>query len=219
MKLPSFLLLIILTGCVKDPFLTESKGSFKDSRDKHEYRWVRVGDQIWMADNLAYLPAVAPSSEGSETSPFYYVYNYEGISVPEAKSKENYTSYGSLYNREAALIACPTGWHLPTDAEWETLTTFLSPHPGKKMKADTGWPPNGNGDNISGLNIVPGGTRQSDPARFYRIGENAIYWSSTKDYYDGGIYDFVWSYDSGDEGGRGYSGGAEGYSVRCIKDN
>lgn len=63
--------------------------------------------------------------------------------------------------------------------------------------------------------MLPGGTRQSDPARFYRVGDNALFWTSTEDSYDGGMFDFLWSYDTGDEGGRSYSGSAEGYSVRC----
>ncbi|MDD4178128.1 MAG: FISUMP domain-containing protein, partial [Bacteroidales bacterium] len=78
-----------------------------------------------MKENLAYLPNVSQPDDGSQTSPFYYVYGYEGFSVPEAKTTPNYQTYGVLYNWPAALTACPQGWHLPSDNEWTILTDYL----------------------------------------------------------------------------------------------
>ena len=71
-----------------------------------------------MAENLAWLPGVSPSSDGSETLSYYYVRGYEGTVVSEAKAVANYSTYGVLYNWPAAMAACPDGWHLPSDGDW-----------------------------------------------------------------------------------------------------
>ncbi|MFA5817624.1 MAG: FISUMP domain-containing protein [Bacteroidales bacterium] len=203
---------IALVGCGKDPILNSKDGTFQDSRDKHVYKWVRIGEQVWMAENLAYLPAVSPSSVDSYTS--YYVYNYEGSSISEAKSKGNYTAYGVLYNWEAAKTACPSGWHLPSDAEWNILEDYLGAVPGKKMKSTTEWAENGNGDNSSGFNALPGGHRAS--GGFYYLGGNAVFWSSSE-----GELSLVCSryLDYDDDGvGRNYYNRWDGFSVRCLQN-
>lgn len=107
--------------------------------DGKNYDVVIIGDQMWMEDNLAYLPAVSSSSEGSDSIPFYYVNGYEGNVVSEAKATENYEKYGALYNWTAAMAwdsgstsniegeqgVCPDGWHIPSNSDWTRLTDFL----------------------------------------------------------------------------------------------
>ena len=109
--------------------------SFTDARDNNVYTAVQIGTQCWMAENLAYLPAVYPSDSGSETSPYYYVYDYQGTDVAAAKATINYQTYGVLYNWPASMAGyassdsipsgvqgiCPSGWHLPSDEEWKIL--------------------------------------------------------------------------------------------------
>ena len=58
------------------------------SHDGYDYSTVLIGDQCWFAENCRYLPVVSPSSEGSETDPYYYVYGYEGTDVTAAKSTD-----------------------------------------------------------------------------------------------------------------------------------
>ena len=119
--------------------------SFMDARDSNIYPTVQIGTQCWMKKNLAYLPSVVGPGTGSETTPYYYVYNYNGTDVATAKSQTNYTTYGVLYNWSAALTACPSGWHLPTDAELNTLETYVvsyinSPNPQYPCStSETGW--------------------------------------------------------------------------------
>ena len=91
-------------------------GHFTDSRDGYTYKTVKIGNQIWMAENLRYLPQLGNG---------FYVYNYHGNSISEAKQTQNYQNYGVLYNMEAAQIACPNGWHMPSDDEWKELERYL----------------------------------------------------------------------------------------------
>lgn len=114
-------------------------GTFTDPRDGNTYKQVQIGTQIWMAENLKYLPSVNNSSYYSNTSPYYYVYDYEGYNVNEAKSTFNYNTFGVLYNWPAAMNGhtsshaipsgvqgvCPSGWHLPSKGEWENLIRYL----------------------------------------------------------------------------------------------
>src|SRR5690554_6870297 len=117
-----------------------TSGTFTDTRDGNVYNWVKIGNQIWMAENLAYLPEVVHSNaefqtQSSNGQPGYGVYGYDGNDVATAKSQSNYTTYGVLYNWYAAMNGaessmanpsgvqgvCPDGWHLPSDDEWHEL--------------------------------------------------------------------------------------------------
>lgn len=114
-------------------------GSFIDARDGTNYKIIKIGSQWWMAENLAYLPIVAPPIDGSDSKPYYYVYGYNGNNVANAKASDNYKIYGVLYNWTAAMNGasdsnaipsgvkgvCPDGWHLPSSNEWRVLQDYL----------------------------------------------------------------------------------------------
>jgi len=112
-------------------------GTFTDERDGNIYNTVHIGDQCWLGKNLKYLPSVSPIAERSlrhfgrkipntsRTQPYYYVYGYHGKNVGHAKATANYQNYSVLYNWPAALEACPSGWHLPSDEEWIKLVAYL----------------------------------------------------------------------------------------------
>ncbi|MDA3853143.1 MAG: FISUMP domain-containing protein, partial [Bacteroidales bacterium] len=114
-----------------------TSGTFTDSRDNNTYNWVTIGEQVWMAENLAYLPRVHSNALfANADSACYGVYGYDGTDVTAAKDSANYSTYGVLYNWYAAMAGasssdaspsgvqgvCPTGWHLPSDDEWTILT-------------------------------------------------------------------------------------------------
>jgi len=105
--------------------IIETSGTFIDSRDNHEYKWVKIGNQIWMAENLAYLPAVNHVKPDTSIMSHYYIYGHDSTDVNAAKATYNYDTYGVLYDCSAALISCPAGWHLPSDAEWKQLEIDL----------------------------------------------------------------------------------------------
>ncbi len=96
-------------------------GVFTDSRDGNVYKTIQIGDQVWMAENLRYLPGVIESDIGSYGHPFFYVYGYKGSNVEKAKATNTYQTFGVLYNWPAANSVCPHGWHLPSDDEWLQL--------------------------------------------------------------------------------------------------
>jgi uncharacterized protein (TIGR02145 family) len=211
-------------------------GTFTDSRDGHVYKTIKIGNQTWMAENLAYLPSVSPSSSVSNTDPYYYVYDYQGINVAAAKQNANYTTYGVLYNWPAAKAACPPGWHLPTDAEWTALENYLIANGynydgtttgnkiAKSLAATTHWNTYsetgtiGNNlslNNKSGLSALPGGYRYGN-GNFYDVGNYGYWWSSTEgnsnDAWDRHLY---YNYSNV---GRSGNYKEYGFSVRCVRD-
>ena len=206
-------------------------GTFTDARDGKTYKTVKIGTQTWMAENLAYLPSVVGSDTGSKTASYNYVYGYNGTSVSEAKATSNYQTYGVLYNWPAALNACPSGWHLPTDAEWKTLemhlgmsqaeadgTGWRGTDEGGKLKeiGTTHWySPNTGATNESGFTALPGGTRNSN-GNFNYIGGNGGWWSAT----ELGTY-FAWyrvmTFNLSNVNRNNYYK-EDGFSVRCLRD-
>ena len=197
--------------------------SFSDPRDNKAYTSVQIGTQCWMAKNLAYLPSVVGSGSSSTTLPLYYVYEYNGTVVADAKATANYQTYGVLYNWPSSLTACPTGWHLPTDAEWSSLTTYLAGESdGDKLKeaGTTHWSswsyPNSGATNEIGYTALPAGYRYYGD--WSGIGSRGYWWSSTE-LEENTI--FVWSRDMhNDFGGvyvRNYTK-EYGLSVRCLQD-
>jgi hypothetical protein len=103
------------------PSMNQSN-TFTDSRDGHTYKTVKIGEQVWMAENLAYLPAVSPSSAGSNTEPYYYVYDYQGDNVANAKQNANYSTYGVLYNWPASMAGAASSGANPN---WLNLRIIL----------------------------------------------------------------------------------------------
>ena len=208
----------------------DAPNTFTDSRDGKVYKTVTIGEQVWMAENLAYLPSVVGPATESYTDPYYYVYGYDGTSVATAKATTNYQTYGVLYNWPAALSACPPGWHLPSDAEWKQLEMYLGitsaqadatgwrgTAEGGKLKEEgtTHWDsPNTGATNTSGFTALPGGVRGG--GRFASIGIGGIRWSSTED-----ITEAAWARTLTYDTSLVYRGTflkANGYSVRCLRD-
>ena len=192
------------------------RGTLIDRRDGNTYKWVEIGNQIWMAENLAYLPSVSPPSDGSFTEPYYYVSGFEGTSVNEAKATDNFNTYGVLYNWPAAMEACPDGWHLPSDEEWSELEDYVITG-GTALKATSGWQHAGNGTNGYGFYALPGGYRNYD-AYFMDEGYDGVWWSSTENIWNNNASWFRKLYHTFSFIARSYGFKENGFSVRCLKD-
>jgi uncharacterized protein (TIGR02145 family) len=199
-----------------------SGSTFTDPRDGKVYQTVVIGNQEWMAENLAYLPSVNMVADGSEDALgyYYYVYGYDGTNVAEAKATDNYATYGVLYNWTAAMNACPDGWHLPSDAEWTELTDYLGGESvaGGKLKetGTTHWAsPNTGATNETGFTALPGGYRTNN-GTFGVIGYLGHWWSATE-YND----TYAWyrlMYYNNSNVYRSYYYKEVGFSVRCLRD-
>jgi uncharacterized protein (TIGR02145 family) len=185
------------------------------SHEGYEYSTVQIGDQCWFSENCRYLPEVSPSGEGSETEPFYYVYDYQGTDVAAAQATANYATYGVLYNWPAVMTEgiCPSGWHIPSDGEFTQLTDFLGGESvaGVKMKDDVLW----NGTNSSGFSGLPGGYRYCCPGDFYPNGSLGYWWSASLS----GSNSWRRSLNTNvDLVFRNDSDRDRGFSARCVRD-
>ena len=195
-------------------------GIYTDPRDGHQYKVIKIGKQIWFAENLAYMPYVSQVAvQGG-----IWVYGYDGMDVNEAQKADNYKEYGCLYDWETvtdpANPICPPGWHLPSDEEWTTLTDYLG---GKKIaggklkeKGEAHWEsPNKGASNESGFSALPGGYRIHDGS-YHVIGDYGHWWSSTEFSATGALDRTIYSYDpdvSSYNHDKRY-----GFSVRCVRD-
>jgi uncharacterized protein (TIGR02145 family) len=206
-------------------------GTFTDSRDGHSYPYKTIGTQTWMTENLAWLPSVNPFSVYSYDTPFYYVYGYEGSTVASAKATGNYTTYGVLYNWPAALTACPSGWHLPTDEEWKVLEKnqgmsqsdadaagwrYSGTIGGKLKEAGTShWiSPNTGATNSSGFTALPGGLSTSEG--FTYLGSYTTFWSASESDASLAWGRTLYCYRDGVYRYYGYC--YYGFSVRCLQN-
>ena len=211
-----------------------------DTRDGNTYCTMEYGNQVWMTENMRYLPQV--NTNKSNDQPKYYVYGYRGTTVSQAKATDNYRDFGTLYNWTAAQSACPTGWHLPTNAEWDELVSYLdangyscggSLHVAKSMaSADNTWTSNsGNACNVgydvstnnsSLFNAKPGGYMNMSgssllDSNFIGKDSESNWWSATGSGTDA-AYRYRISYNSASvESTTGKR--HRGYYVRCVKDN
>ena len=229
--------------------------------DGYSYDVVRIGCQCWFAENLrttvyadgTVIPAGLTDSEWlAATSGATAVYgqgtstcnNYSPDIDACVDPAQSLAEYGRLYNWYAATDAaglCPSGWHVPSDEEWQVLEVELGMFPasantigwrqtdeGQKLKSTSGWweyPVGGynNGTDDFGFTGLPAGYRSHIAGNSSSAGASAFFWSTTHSSGES-------AYDLGDRAwGRGLSRNQprirryeyteiNGFSVRCIKD-
>ena len=244
-KLVSILLLGILvstvlsSGCKKDD---ENKlptkgntGTFTDSRDNKDYKWIEIGSQVWMSENLAYT--------GSDIKNIADDYDWSDNADADAwcyynNDESNKNSYGVLYQLKAAEKACPDGWHLPTDAEWVELQNYLkangysyegvsgSDKIAKSLALNSGWSGSsnlgavGNSDyseyrNVSGFSASASGYRGT-MGDFLNKSKECYWWSSTEA--SSGVYgNYKLTFDNS-KMWTFHDNMKFGFSVRCIRN-
>jgi len=216
------LLLLFETGCKQKKF--GESGTVTDVNG-NVYKTITIGAQTWMQENLkatklndgTALPTIILDTTWSKlNSPAYCWSQNDSIT--------NKKTYGALYNWFAVNTGklCPTGWHVPSDAEWTTLTDYLGGlnKAGSSLKSSTGWTGNElvKATNSSGFTALPGSLR-SVSGTFRDIGGHGFWWTSTETEAD---MKSAWMRRLNNCSSSAYSNGYPkvcGFSVRCVKDN
>jgi uncharacterized protein (TIGR02145 family) len=206
--------------------------------DQNIYKTVAIGNQLWMAENLK----VTKYSDGSEipyvNDPGLWILTSSGAQCSWfANDPATLTKYGRLYNYYAVTDKrnlCPTGWHVPSDAEWNTLSTYLLTNGygyggsgtdiAKALAATSSWTNFENAgcigndqinNNASGFSALPGGLRNLQGA-FYSMGLVGA-WYSTTSVNDSDAWFRILNYNN-TEFGKYQNKKVVGASVRCLKD-
>ncbi|MDR2693280.1 MAG: fibrobacter succinogenes major paralogous domain-containing protein [Chitinispirillales bacterium] len=174
-------------------------GEFTDIRDDQKYRTVKIGSQVWMAENLNF------KIDGS------WCYDDDEV---------NGKIYGMLYTWDAAMAACPVGWHLPTRDEWKAMLEAVGGWEvaGKHLKSKTGWLADYEIKNLDtyGFSALPGGSRNTGGS-FITAGLYGHWWTATKNGNDDAYGRSMYYRD-----GRVYEGVEDvsaGLSVRCVMED
>ena len=191
--------------------------------DGNTYQTVTIGTQTWMKQNLKAIHY----SNGVPIPNFTDNTTWSGLTYGAYCNYNNDTNnaniYGRLYNWYAVTDSrnvCPTGWHVPSDAEWTTLTNNYGGDgiAGGKLK-ETGtihwWSPNSFATNESGFSALPGGYRYSIGIYYY-INSNGAWWTTTPNSTTAAWYRYMYyNYSSVD---RTFNSKVNGYAVRCLKN-
>ena len=188
--------------------------------DGNTYKTIRIGQQIWMAEDLkttkynngtAILNVTDNTEWVSLSAPGYCWYDND---------KDTYKPYGALYNwyTVSAGNLCPQGWHVPADFEWNELSIFLGGEVVggqlKEIGTDHWASPNQGATNGTGFTALPGGSRTTD-GFFDGIGLYENWWTSTDSEGSGYYWSVSYDTDGVGSGGMSYTNGA---AVRCLKD-
>ena len=174
--------------------------NFTDPRDSKTYKTVEVEGQTWMAENLNY------NAPGSRCY---------------GNKLENCTKYGRLYDWATAKEACPLGWHLPSDADWQKLLDFTGGEDstGYRLKAKVGWngykEQSGNGADNYGFSALPSGNSYHQDK--FRYAGNSGHWWSATEYNTSRAYRHYMYYNK-NEVDRYHSDKTLLLSVRCVQN-
>ncbi len=196
------------------------KKFFTDHRDGKSYKTVKIGEQVWMAQNLCF-------GEGSENKRYgednvARDADHNEITLSDAKIRSYGRKYGLLYTWDNAISACPEGWHLPTKEEWDELLNYAGGVPAacQCLKAKSGWEESGCGTDEFGFSALPGGFGHWDDG-FFDIGISGNWWTAStvtdnEDIYPDEAYAYVMHIGYKISWESDYK--QDLCSVRCVKD-
>ena len=204
-------------------------GEIVDDRDCQTYKTVKIGNQVWMAENLnfetenSWCGGGKDSTEG-DCSKYGRLYTW-AVAIDSAKlykDKALDCGYGKTCSLPDTVYGiCPPGWHLPDTTEWSKLFTAVGgiSEAGKILKSQTGWNDyngtSGNGMDAYGFSALSAGL--GDNGYFFIVNEGAIFWSASEDasqyaYYMGVFYNYGIAF-------LNYNSKYGALSVRCLKDD
>jgi len=207
---------------------------------------VTIGEQVWMKENLNCY--VSGSKCYGETDGYGHIYDPKNVNttISNAEIQANCTKYGRLYDWETAKKVCPSGWHLPSNKDWDKLVRYIdgdtgtytseysayeSPTAGRYLKSKSGWNNSGNGEDKYGFSALPSGggkdrswevAYQYSAVDFRDVGYQGWWWSSSAYYYDystGRSDGYYWNMDYRNDSVSYYRASSSVlYSVRCVQN-
>jgi len=163
-----------------------ASGTFNDNRNNEIYKWVRIGNQVWMARNLNYrvnesntVIGTCYDNKATNCDKYGRLYTWAtAMALPSACNTS--TCSGRITTKHQGI--CPSGWHIPSDAEWDELEYYVGPSmAGYYLKATSGWGDydDGGGDNY-GFSALPGGSGDNADNRYYEAGKSGTWWSHSE---------------------------------------
>lgn len=168
-------------------------------RGDYEYATVVINEQCWMKENLRYEPS-------------------SGTTMCNGGVASNCDTYGRLYDYEAANLACPTGWRLPTKAEYEALADYSGADmydAGAHFKANSGWTGE-NGDDLLEFTALPGG-KCNEEQECSKMGTSGYWWTSTEKVKNSSHYALYLNGDNSAFTAQNIMENDQYISVRCVK--
>ena len=169
------------------------------TRGDHEYATVVINEQCWTKENLRYEPS-------------------SGTTLCYGNKAENCETYGRLYDFEAANLACPTGWRLPTKTEFEDMADYSGGDmydAGTHFKAISGWTGE-SGDDLLEFTALPGG-KCDEEQTCSKIGTSGYWWTSTEKVKKTSHYALYLNGDGGTFTAANIMDNDQYISVRCVK--
>lgn len=229
------LLFVTVIACVKTNNLggnVQSAGKLKDA-DGNVYKTVKIGSQVWMAENLKTTRYNDGTEISNVTGDTQWANLTTGAWCNYDNQESNAATYGRLYNWYAVNTGklAPVGWHVPTDEEWTTLENYVAANTGtsgsqaKALASAINWASStvngviGNDltkNNSAGFSALPGGYRY-DSGGFNGIASYGDWWSSTEHSASNAWHRYLGYGDSNVYRGLNYK--EYGFSVRCVRDN
>jgi uncharacterized protein (TIGR02145 family) len=213
----------LTNSCKKYDEFNNNPGTVTD-QDGNVYRTVSIGTQVWMVENLNTTKYRNGEPIANITDDTVWFDLTSGAFCNYNNDTANSTTYGRLYNwyavNDSRNIA-PVGWHVPSEEDWTTLTTYLvggeSEAGGKLKEAGIAhWlSPNTDATNKTGFTALPGGYRNFT-GTFLGIGYGDYYWSSVEDDDSDALCRALYCNSSQVDKASFYK--TVGISVRCIKD-
>ena len=201
-------------------------GELLDDRDGQTYKTVKIGDQVWMAENLNFETDESVCYHDSVEYCDKYGRLYTWAAAMDSAGTWSTNGKGCGYGNTCSVAStgsatlvrgvCPEGWHLPTKTEWETLFNAVGGEStaGKVLKSTSGWDDNGNGTDAFSFSALPAGNRDYGGS-YNGEGDDAHFWSSTEyvssyafNMFLGYNFDYAFLFNF-----KSY-----GFSVRCLQD-
>jgi len=170
-------------------------GTFTDPRDGKTYKTIRIGEQLWMAENLKYNTRRSNSSKcynnlNSNCDTYGRLYDWRDAMQLPTTSTDRSTGSNDIPSGFQGI--CPAGWHIPSDAEWQILINYIGESAGDKLKSSTLW----NGTDDYGFTALPAGNAAAEGtdssvdgtgvsiSGYYSLGTGSYWWTA----YDLGYY-------------------------------